>query len=114
MSQPTEGEESSRSTDMKRTLLIAGVVVIAGALIAGAVLYVSAQDNPEVVETRSAQEAWEYASAGWRCKVPTEEGLRPINLEVLELFARAEKEAGSDARFWAGSASPAHCTEPSS
>ena len=98
---------------MKRTLVIAAAIVIAGAMIGGAVLYVTARDSPEVIKTRSAQEVWEYASAGWRCEVPTDEGLKPINLEVLKIFAGAE-DAANSGDFWAHSAKLARCTEPSS
>jgi hypothetical protein len=95
---------------MKRMLLIAAILVL-GAMMGGTITYLSLEGRPDVVETTSAQEAWGYAIAGWHCEAPTEEGiLKPINVELLEIFAKAEQQAA--AGDWYDS--PARCTEPSS
>jgi hypothetical protein len=95
---------------MKRMLLIAAILV-AGAMIGGTITYLSLEGRPDVVETTSAQEAWGYAIAGWHCEAPTDEGiLKPINVELLEIFAKAEQQAA--AGDWYDT--PARCTEPSS
>ena len=104
------GSRQAQSSEMKRTLVIAAAILIAGAMAGGAILYVSIQGRPKVVETTSAQEAYEYASAGWRCEVPTDEGLKPINSEVLKILAQGENGADMG-DLWDADA-PARCTEP--
>ena len=100
----------SKPNDRKRMLLIAAAILVAVAMMGGTIMYLSLR-GPDVVETTSAEEAWEYAMAGWRCEAPTDEGiLKPINVELLEIFARAEQQAA--AGDWYDS--PARCTEPSS
>jgi hypothetical protein len=95
---------------MKRMLLIAAILVL-GAMMGGTITYLSLEGRPDVVETTSAQEAWGYAIAGWHCEAPTDEGiLKPINVELLEIFAKAEQQAA--AGDWYDT--PARCTEPSS
>ena len=96
---------------MKRMLLIAAAALVLGAIIGGTITYLSLEGRPDVVETTSAQEAWGYAIAGWHCEAPTDEGiLKPINVELLEIFAKAEQQAA--AGDWYDT--PARCTEPSS
>jgi hypothetical protein len=58
------------------------------------------------ISTTSAQTAWEYANGGWRCE--GEDG-KPLPLDLLETFARAENEANSGDVF---AGHPAICTEP--
>ena len=101
----------SKPDDRKRRLLIAAAVLVAVAMMGGTILYVSLRGRPDVVETTSAQEAWEYAIAGWHCEAPTDEGiLKPINVELLEIFAKAEQQAA--AGDWYDT--QARCTEPPS
>ncbi len=96
---------------MKRMLLIAAAFLVADAMIGGTIVYVSVRGRPDVVETTSAEEAWGYAIAGWHCEAPTEEGiLKPINVELLEIFAKAEQQAAAGDWY----ETPARCTEPPS
>ena len=100
----------SKPNAKKRMLLIAAAVLVAVAMMGGTILYVSLR-GPDVVETTSAQEAWEYATAGWHCEAPTDQGiLKPINVELLEIFAKAEQQAAAGDWYH----TPARCTEPSS
>jgi hypothetical protein len=104
---------------MKSALLVSAAILLAGGMVAAAILYVHVESRPEVIETRSAQEAWEYADAGWHCAIPvgddpdlvvTDEGLKPSAASGLEPFARLENE--SDELLWASAPRPARCTEP--
>lgn len=57
--------------------------------------------------TTSAQTAWEYTTNGWRCE--NDRG-KPLNLELLELFAKTEKalsDANNQANFFKERRSPA-------
>jgi len=93
-----------------KTLVILSLIVIAGVLVGGAVVFVLARYQPEVVQPEvvrltSAQEAVGYAHAGWRCK---QEG-KPMLVYVLEFLARVENDANAGDIF---RKAPVECTQP--
>jgi hypothetical protein len=97
---------------MNRTLVIAAAILVAGAMIAGAILFVSTEGRSEEITTHSAPEALDYAEAGWRCEVPQRDGTyKPMGVSSLELWAMLENQAGQG-ELWADSR-PARCTESS-
>ena len=93
---------------MTKTLVIAAAIVVAGALVGGAIVFVDLQNQPDVIQTTSAQDAWEYANGGWTCE--SSEG-KPMTVDSLELFARTENEANVSDLFMEN---PITCTEPGS
>jgi hypothetical protein len=54
-------------------------IVVAGATIVGAIVYVNERSQPRTVTMTSAQTAWEYTTNGWRCE--SDRG-KPLNLEL--------------------------------
>jgi hypothetical protein len=94
-----------------RTIAIVVAILLAGAMIAGAIAYVRERSQAGAVTTTSAQTAWEYTTKGWRCE--NDRG-KPLNLDLLEGLARAEKalsDANNQPVFF--ERHPVTCTEPS-
>jgi hypothetical protein len=74
---------------------IAAVIVI-GAVLVSATIFLTRASGPEVFETEFAQEALSHVDTGWRCEAFTNDGTyEPVGTFVLEVTAKVEKETGS-------------------
>jgi hypothetical protein len=70
---------------LSHTLIIAFAIILAGGLIAGAIIYVDQRNQPEVIETNNPEGAFDLAMSGYKCEAPIEPdgGYAPISIEML-------------------------------
>ena len=87
-------------------------ILIAGAMIAGAIVYVARSNEPRTVEVMSAMDVVTYVDGGWSCEY---EG-KPIGSDQIELYREiyvpVEIKLGDDYFGPRGLDTPVYCTEP--